>query len=335
MAAAKRILFSPLDWGLGHATRCVPLIRRELALGHEVVLAASGRSAKLLQKTFPQLELHEIPGYDVHYSRNNLFILNLLTQIPKLFRAVRKERKWLNELLEKRSFDLVVSDNRYGMFSAKTRCVIITHQVFPITPKPLKRLTHSLVMRYLRKFDEVWIPDYAGDQNLAGLLCHGSMPFQPRFIGPLSRFESEINTDLHTTDSPEILALISGPEPQRTILQEILTEQLLSTGKTCWIVSGVPEKEVEFQEGKLRIFPHLQDRELSAAILKARTIICRSGYSTLMDLHALGKKAILIPTPGQSEQEYLAAHFRERFGWTFLAQDELTTRLPSFLKESN
>jgi len=325
MTRQPRVLIAPLDWGLGHATRCVPLIKQYLREGYEVVLAGSGRSALLLKRFFPNLTLHEIPGYDVHYQEKGSFILHLLRQIPKIIRAVKAEHDWLNELLQREPFDLIISDNRFGLHTTRTRTVIITHQVFPSSPPLLRRLTYWQVWHYLRKFDECWVPDLPGDNNLSGSLAHGKMPLPVKYIGALSRFSNQPLSSSAPSDWPEVLALISGPEPQRSILQEKMETAFKSSGKRCWIVSGTPESEATSEQGAVKIFPHLDDQQMMGAILHAGVIFCRSGYSSLMDLHVLGKKAVLIPTPGQTEQEYLATHFRDRFGWKILSQDAIQT----------
>lgn len=331
MDTPQRILFAPLDWGLGHATRCIPLIRRELERGNEVVLAGSGRSAALLRKAFPQLTLHEIPDYDVQYQKKGSFILRLLMQLPKIFRAVRDEHRWLEEFLEKQPVDLIVSDNRYGMHSRKAKSVIISHQVFPIAPGIFSGLTQFTVNRHLNRFDEVWIPDFEGSDNLAGKLCHGKIPANTRYIGPLSRFTS--STDASPDGAPEILVLVSGPEPQRTIFFEKVTAVLKQGNYRAWIISGTPEQEEIAQRGTLTIYPHMEDDSLQRAITHAKLIICRSGYTTLMDLHALKRKAWLVPTPGQTEQEYLAVHFHDAFGWKMIRQGQLEIELPALLRE--
>jgi hypothetical protein len=329
MNTPQRILFAPLDWGLGHATRCIPLIKRELERGNEVVLAGSGRSAALLRKAFPRLTLHEIPDYDVQYQKKGSFVLRLIMQLPKIFRAVRDEHQWLEEFLEKEHVDLIVSDNRYGMYSRKVKSVIITHQVFPIAPGIFSGLTLFTVKRHLNRFDEIWIPDFEGSNNLAGRLCHGNIPGHAKYIGPLSRFIRPLVSS--PGNSPDILVLVSGPEPQRTIFLEHALAILEAGNCNAWIVSGTPEKKGMQQRGTLTIYPHLDDEALTNAIICAKQIICRSGYTTLMDLHALGREAVLIPTPGQTEQEYLAAHFRATFGWHVIRQERMETELPEFL----
>jgi hypothetical protein len=329
MTTPQRILFAPLDWGLGHATRCIPLIRRELECGNQVVLAGSGRSAALLRKAFPNLTLHEIPDYDVQYQKKGSFVLRLIMQLPKIFRAVRDEHQWLEEFLEKEHVDLIVSDNRYGMYSRKVKSVIITHQVFPIAPGILSGLTQLMVNRHLNRFDELWIPDFGGADNLAGRLCHGKIPPHAKYIGPLSRFIPPAVTS--PGDAPDVIVLVSGPEPQRTIFLEHAIAILSEGRHNAWIVSGTPEQEGTQQLGTLTIYPHLGDEALTRAITLAKQIVCRSGYTTLMDLHALGRNAVLIPTPGQTEQEYLAAHFHDTFGWPVIRQERIVTELPALL----
>ena len=332
MMKRQRILFAPLDWGLGHATRCIPLIRKELDTGNEVILAASGRSASLLRKAFPTIGVHAIPDYGVHYPSKGWLLGRLILQVPAIMKAIRAEHVWLDEFLKREQIDLVVSDNRYGMYSRRTRSVIITHQLFPVVPPLLSGITRRLVMRHLSRFDEVWIPDYPGEENLSGTLCHGKLPLHARFIGPLSRFPAD-SPVTRPTNAPRALALVSGPEPQRTIFLEQLREVLSALPMNSWIAEGSPESDAIRQEGALTIFPHLSDEQFTEAIRLADVIICRSGYTTLMDLHTLGRDAWLVPTPGQTEQEYLAHHFSSKYAWQVIPQEDIVRELPERLAE--
>lgn len=120
------------------------------------------------------------------------------------------------------------------------------------------------------------------------------------------------------------LAVLSGLEPHRTILQERLTKRFLASGERSLIVEGKPERDIQIcQRENITVVSHLPDHELYQALNTARTIYCRSGYSTVMDLVAIGiSDAILIPTPGQTEQEYLAEHLSSK-GFQTLRQEEV------------
>lgn len=312
----QRILVAPLDWGLGHASRCIPLIRKWLLEGHEVVLAADGRPAALLAKEFPSLTMLPLNGYHIRYSATLPLEISLLQQLPKFLRAIRQEKAWLHELLQTEKFDLIVADNRYGLHHPSTYNILITHQLFVQVPRSLFFLTsliHNRMIRWIKRFDECWIPDEPGELSLSGALSQkGTLPANARFIGRLSRFPGPIQI---AAPAYEHVILLSGPEPQRTLLENLLRQEAESLSTSTLIVQGRPELEEDFTRGHLRTVSHLDDTALASVLQHAQHITCRSGYSTLMDLLSLGCKATLIPTPGQTEQLYLAHRMKELYGW--------------------
>ncbi|MGX5818215.1 glycosyltransferase [Chitinophaga lutea] len=310
----KKILIAPLDWGLGHATRDIPLIRELLNAGCEVLIAAEGKHAALLSAEFPELTVLPLPGYGISYSRKGIFFgLKIARQVPRIIRAVRSEQAWLRRVVDEHGISAVISDNRFGLYHDRIPTVFITHQLLIKTPfgGPAEKLLQQINYRYIRRYTHCWIPDFAGKTNLAGELAHpADIPANARYIGCLSRFE----TNPAVRRQYDILALISGPEPQRTNLETLLLRQLRETpGVKALVVSGKPgEKERrEVSPGIVQV-SHLGANDLNEAMLAAGIVISRSGYTTLMDLAKLGKNAILIPTPGQSEQEYLGKFLRKQ-----------------------
>ena len=317
-----RILIAPLDWGLGHATRCVPIIGELQELGCEVVLAADGKVAKLLALEFPAIEIRNLQGYHISYGKKGLF-LSLFLQLPRIFRTIKKENKWLKELLKKERFDFVISDNRPGLFNKKSNCIYITHQLVIQSGKGkwMNNFLQKLHHRYIKKFNTVWIPDLETEKNLAGELSHPVKQLvTPVYIGLLSR--------LSITDSLvanyNLLVLLSGPEPQRTLLEQIIVNQLSSFQGKVLLVRGLPgaTNQLTSTNPDVVIHNHLTATQLQNAIQESELIICRSGYTTLMDLIKLKKKAILIPTPGQPEQEYLAAYMQQQNYFPFVTQQQ-------------
>ena len=305
--STHRILVAPLDWGLGHATRCAPLIDRWLAAGHEVVLASNGRSADWLKARYPQLELlTDIPDYAVTYPSRGPITLHLLKQMVRLRKVVRAEHRWLQRIVVEKNIHQVCSDNRYGLYHAQVPCTLITHQLYLRVPKPFRWMVGKWLNSYLKQFRALWVPDYERDSNLSGLLSHGGIwNKKALFIGPLSRFHSAAVT----VEKPySVVAIVSGPEPTRTRFENQLRTILGQLECSALLVLGKPEEPVQEQKGLLHIVNHLPDSELAAALKSARLVVCRSGYSTLMDLYTLNVKALLVPTPGQSEQEYLAGY---------------------------
>jgi uncharacterized protein (TIGR00661 family) len=309
------ILVCPLDWGIGHATRCVPVIKILLAKGANVIIAADGRPLLVLQQEFPQLVFANFPGYRFSYPHSGSMALKMLIQVPGILQGIRKENKMLQALIDKFHVDAVISDNRFGVFSTRIPSVFITHQLFIRTKWTwgfLEPLLNVLNWRYISRFDACWIPDFEGEDNLSGMLSHyRELPDRFCFIGPQSRFGQ--NDKSQQNQQYDVLALLSGPEPQRTILQEKLIPMLNESGLKCGMVLGTPEKKTgQDSIENLTLFHHLDSESLQNLILSSEIVISRSGYSTVMDLAALGKKAIFIPTPGQTEQEYLAKYFKRK-----------------------
>jgi len=316
-----RILIAPLDWGLGHATRCIPIISYLLAQHVEVVLGSEGRCADLLRKEFPQLEFIRIPGYGVSYPKGSGMAFKIAYQIPKIVRAIKREHTLLKELIRDKNISAVISDNRYGLWSKEIPCVFITHQLIVKSPL-LEKFVRRLNYKYIVRFSECWIPDYAGENNLSGDLSHKFLlPNNAQFIGPLSRFVEEkipSNKVVSGEGVKNILVLLSGPEPQRSLLE---SKMLDSIGKLkednmhlkFTVVQGMTEFDNTRKiSDRLEIISHLTTRDLQSKINSSDLVLCRSGYSTIMDLAALSKKAIFIPTPGQTEQEYLAIYLRDK-----------------------
>ncbi|MEM1323420.1 MAG: glycosyltransferase [Bacteroidota bacterium] len=306
MKTALRILVAPLNWGLGHATRCIPIIQELQRQGASVVLASDGRAARLLSEEFPQLPLFELPSYNISYPSSSM-VWNMALQLPAIAWAVRSEQRFVRKLAREQQLDAIISDNRYGCYVKGLPCVCLTHQLRIKMPWSLLEGPVAWVNRFqLRHFKEIWVPDNAGAPNLSGELSH-DMPSQKiRYIGPLSRLQCYARPLRY-----DVLLLLSGPEPQRSRLEAELLEQAKGLPKLRFLI--VQGKTESYQRGMLHEHieqvSFLTSSSLNDAMLESRLVVSRSGYSTLMDLAALGKSALLIPTPGQTEQEYLAEHF--------------------------
>lgn len=309
----QKILIAPLDWGLGHATRCIPLIDSLLRSGCEVILAGSGLSLQVLKDRFPKLDSFVLPAYAITYSKKGMSPLHLMKQLPRLLKVIWDEHHKLLEVQEALGIDAVISDNRYGLWHPHIPTVIVCHQLQIQLPRSMA-WGDSLVQRFhqklLDKFDACWIPDWETQPNLSGVLSHKPNIKSPvRFIGPLSRFgriEENIQSGIDYS-TVEIAVVLSGPEPQRSILEKILIEQVRSLAHNVIIVQGLPGKRQERQIGNLKLISYLDENELIELYNKARIVVSRSGYSSLMDYASLQiKQLILIPTPGQTEQEYLS-----------------------------
>lgn len=344
----ERVLVAPLDWGLGHATRCIPIIKALQESGKTVLLAGDGPAAQLLQTEFPTLTLLPLRGYHISYAKTGWGLpWQMLAQAPSIFQTIKDEHAWLDAMIEEQQIDLVISDNRYGLYSTKIPCVLITHQLtikmpFAWLERHVQKIHYSLINR----FHTCWVPDAKGELNLGGELSHPiKMPAIPvKWMGLLSRFapskspEVEVQTANDATPPfvYQYCFLLSGPEPQRTLLENIILKNIEGLKEPMVLVRGLPSNTTDSLTNtapnplpaslpqQLTVYPHLPAAELAQLIMSSEWIICRSGYSTLMDLAALNKSAILIPTPGQTEQTYLAQQLAAQGLATAVAQSRFS-----------
>jgi uncharacterized protein (TIGR00661 family) len=320
-AQSPHILVAPLDWGLGHATRCITIIYELINAGCHVSVAADGKTAILLKKEFPDLNLLPLKGYHIHYSRSpKWFFFSLLIQFPRIFITIQKEHRWLKKNIRLHKFDAVISDNRFGLHSSKVPSVYITHQLNISTGFRVTDWIAGKIHRYyISKFDRCWIPD-AETNGLAGKLSHSkTVTSNVEYVGPLSRFvvmnDAKIKYD--------VLILLSGPEPQRSIFEQLIVKQLHDFEGNVFMVRGLPGESVSIPEFKnVTIKNHLAAGDLNEIISQSRLVICRSGYTSVMDLVKLHKKAIFVPTPGQGEQEYLASYLLQKHLFYSVMQDK-------------
>ncbi|MDA7501792.1 glycosyl transferase family 28 [Chitinophagales bacterium] len=310
----------------------MPIIQAFLDRDHEVILASDGESLDLLRTEYPQLESLVLPSYEVTYGSSLGFQWAILSQIPKFLRTIKKEQKVLADYLKANPVDQLISDNRWGCYSADCPSVFMTHQLFlKLGPrqKYLEKLLARFQARFLKRFTSCWVPDFEGSDNLSGDLSHPkkSSPYTIpiSFIGPLSRFslfsvnERRTRRSDNETKESQLLFLLSGPEPARSIFETLIVKQLYESGEKAVLVRGTKQgRPLAVVPPDLEIHELLSARELYPLIQQAKMIVCRSGYSSVMDMICLNKKAILVPTPGQTEQEYVADHLMSNplFGTT-------------------
>jgi len=315
----KNILVAPLHWGLGHATRCIPIIHALLDSGYRVTLASDGAALALLKIEFPQLECLELPPYNIQYTRKGVFLkLKLLFTLPQIRKTILEEKKFIIGLVKEGKIDGIISDNRLGINSKKVPSVFITHQLNVLSGST-SWLSSKAHQRIIMKFNECWVPDLDGPGSLSGKLGHLKKHRIPvKYIGPLSRMKPQ-----QLPIKYAVLCLLSGPEPQRSILEEKLIKIFRGSGKKVVIVRGVVEEVVRKQEdSNLTVINFLPSKELEKLINESDLVICRSGYTTIMDLAVMGKKAFFIPTPGQYEQQYLAERLASKNVVPFCKQEE-------------
>lgn len=311
MQRRKKILIAPLDWGLGHATRCIPVINALLEQNCRVVVAGSGRSLALLKKEFPGLSFYHLPSYNPVYPSTSSMITAMALQLPRFAWAMFREYYEVQKIIKQENIDAVISDNRYNCYSASVKSVIITHQTNILMPAGWSRLQNTVNKinhHLLKRFNECWIPAPPDTPFSELMRVPDNLTIQ--YIGYLSRF----NTPQLHQKPIDLCVICSGPEPQRTIFEKLVLKQLKETNLNAIVVKGKPEtlNPLFSKTETLTVANYMLQEELSETIQKSKTVMARSGYSTVMDLMRLNAHAIFVPTPGQTEQEYLSQVLKEQ-----------------------
>lgn len=298
-----KIFFPVLNWGLGHASRSLPLIRTYLKDGHEVIVASDGEALSMLRKELPDQKVLQLPGYGIHYS-SKYMPFNMLRYGPGMLRTMKTENELTAAIAKREKLDCIISDNRYGCYHPEVPSALITHQLQVFTGQKLLDIYIRRQIRgWCRKFSEIWIPDQIPPENITGDLSGvDTSPVPKYYLGIISELKSK-----PTKNQYDAVAVISGPEPQRSHFEEIVINQLSSIPGEYAVVCGQPGTSDTIRaEKNITIIPYLTRAQLSGLLDKTEVVISRSGYTTLMDLARTGHKAILCPTPGQYEQIYLA-----------------------------
>lgn len=302
------VFVSALDWGLGHATRILPIIHKYHSANNKVIIGASARQAVIYQEFFPDIEILSFNSFSPKYAARKDQLWQAFLSIPKFAFSILIEHHQLKKIVKEYKVDLVISDNRYGLFSSKARSIFVGHQItikLPASISWLKGIVNLINLGLINRFDECWIPDVEGPESLSGDLSRASQKLKIpiKYMGIQSRFSLVKATQLE--EVPDLLVLISGPEKQRTVFEDLMIQALQKRDESLryLIVRGLPENKGNMLPNSIN---HGNSETLKALIQQSKYIICRSGYSTLMDLKYLQRSALLVPTPGQTEQEYLA-----------------------------
>jgi len=304
----KTILIAPLNWGLGHATRCIPIIRALENNNYIPILASDGVALELLRKEFPHLQSLELPSYQIEYAANGAnFKWKIIKNSPKMIRAILEEKKIIQNWIKNYAIDGVISDNRLGVFSKKIPSVFITHQLNVMTGNTTW-LTSKIHQSIIKKYTACWVPDHAGTPNLTGKLGHVDNPnLKAQYIGPLSRLQKKLLPKKY-----DLMVILSGPEPQRGMLEKHLKIEIVKYSGSVIFIEGIIEAKQKIATiGNVTYYNYMNSIELEQAFNESEMVLCRSGYTTIMDLAQLRKKAFFIPTPGQYEQEYLAKKMKK------------------------
>lgn len=327
------ILICPLEWGLGHAARMIPVARELKDSGHRVIIGSGKKHAALFRSEIKDLEYINFSGFSPSYSSFLPQYLVLLFNIPVLIFHIIRENFRLRKIVDDSNIDIVISDNRFGLWNKKIRSVYVTHMPripFPRLFRFLEPVGIAVHRFIIRKYDLCFIPDLPGEPNLTGRLSHGVKTGKNmRYIGILSRFSPTGKISGETVSKSGTTVILSGPEPQRSILKNKLYSLLEMTDDQAVFLEGNPEKvNLESKRGKITFMSHPEGDEMKRILMNSNRIICRPGYTTLMELVSLGKNAIVIPTPGQTEQEYLAQYLSQMKWFTNLKQNKAVSLLP-------
>jgi len=326
LARNYNILICPLEWGLGHAGRMIPLASELLERQNNVFIGTGKEHADFFRNELPGLTYIDFPGFRTGYSRYLPQYIAVLLKTPLLFYHIIAEHIRLKNIIHENNIDIVISDNRMGLWNRKIKSVYITHQPVVPLPKELKFLEWIGILFhrfFIRKYSFCFIPDLPGEINFSGRLTHDvKLPGNTRFIGILSRFTSRSSSSpdnkaryLHNT------LILSGPEPQRGILREKIVMALGQDELPTVILEGKPGNSREYvRSGNIISYNHLPADEMQDIITGSEHIVTRSGYTTVMELISLNCTALLIPTPGQTEQEYLAEYLSGKGWFTTLQQ---------------
>ncbi len=326
----KTILIAPLNWGLGHATRCIPIIKALQENNYIPIIASDGIALELLKKEFPYIKTLKLPSYQIEYAKNGKdFKWKLLKNMPKMIQAIWNEKKKVNKWIKKYEIGGIISDNRLGVFSKKVPSVFITHQLNVMTGNTTW-FTSKLHQNIIKKYAECWIPDFEEIPNLSGKLGHIKKPyFELKYIGPLSRMKKKETPKVY-----DLMVILSGPEPQRGLLEEKLKIEVQNyTGKVVFIKGIIERVQKKEQIENVTFYNFMNTRQLEKTFNESETVLCRSGYTTIMDLAKLEKKAFFIPTPGQYEQEYLAEKLKKEGLVPFANQEDF--KIENLLEVAN
>jgi uncharacterized protein (TIGR00661 family) len=326
--SSKNILITPLGWGLGHAARMIPLALKLKEMNHNITIAGNKDCLALFRKETKGFNLIMFSGFTMRYSRYFPSYVTILVRLPLLIYHSFREHFKIKNLIAENKIDIIISDNRFGCWNNSVKSVYVTHQLrilFPFPFRFIEPLGIAFHRGIIKKYDSCFIPDFPGEINISGDLSHNMiLPPNVRYIGLLSRFVSGSNTPKKNKDSiPYITIILSGPEPQKSILRKKLIDLLKLTSLKAFVFEGKPGIENK-NEKDIRIISmnHLPLIQMRDIITGSKNIICRAGYTTIMEMMSLKQTALLIPTPGQTEQEYLAGYLSRKGWFSFASQNE-------------
>jgi len=323
-----KIIYGVCSWGLGHATRSLPVIRKLIEEGNDLAIISNGRALELLKKELGKdIEYFDIQDYPMLLSENSRqFMAKSVIYWPAFIKRMESGLQKLQKILENRKCDKIISDGRYDIYSRKIPSFFISHQIRIMNPlriKMFERGSEIFNLFFFKRFAGVIVPDYKED-DLSGDLSHNLHRIDENklhYVGVLSDFKKK-----KTKKDIDYLISLSGPEPQRTLLENKLFSQIDNlTGKIV-VTLGTTEKNQKLNKNNIQIYSFLKKEGRIDFLNKTKLVVSRSGYSTIMDLAVIGTKALLIPTPGQIEQEYLGQYHNKKGTFYSVNQDKINLK---------
>ena len=332
MKKKYNILVCPLEWGLGHTGRMIPLVKRLQERQNNIFIGAGKEHQSLFRNELQGLTYIDFQGFKPGYSRFLPQYLALLLKTPLLFYHMLTEHIRLKHIIHDNEIDIVISDNRFGLWNKKIKSVYVTHLAVIPLPEKLKCLEWIGVRFhrfFISKYSFCFIPDLPGELNVSGRLTHEvRLTENIRFIGILSRFENKLSSRENKAGFKHNTLILSGPEPQRGIFRQKIVEILRHSGIPIVILEGKPGNSTEVTtSGNIISYNHLPSNEMQNIISESESIITRSGYTSIMELISLNCSALIVPTPGQTEQEYLAGYLSAKGWFATVSQKKLKVGL--------
>jgi uncharacterized protein (TIGR00661 family) len=325
-----KVLYGVCSWGLGHATRSLPIMRKLIAEGNELTIVSHGRSLELLKMELGESAKYvDCEDYPLPYTeKSKVFLLRFCWFAPRLIKSMIAEHKKIVKYVDSNKFDIIISDNRYGVFHRNVPSFFITHQLRVIAPARIKLIENSwekFNYYFQNYFQNIMVPDYE-ENGISGDLSHNLNLLNSKkvvYFGIMSDFKKA-----SVSEDVDFLFSISGPEPQRQVMEDLIIDQLnningkivLSLGRK---LDDNGEKKMDSLNSNIKLYPFLPGQERELLMNKSKIIVSRSGYSTLMDVYALDKKALFVPTPQQTEQQYLAKYHEEMGNFLYVNQEEI------------
>jgi len=318
----KKVLIGVFDWGLGHATRDTPLIEEILRRGYKLDILSTGRALVLLKKKFGnRCRYFDVPSIDAPYPKHKYFVFSFTVSIPEMLFSINQARRLSAKIISKEKYDIVISDCRYDVYDKPNNSYLINHQVRFDCPSFGEKAAEKWLASRYKKYKYVLVPDFQKN-NLTGRLSHNLLYVKGKklkYVGILSQVKQrKLDQDI------DYFISISGPEPQRTALEKVMRAKLNKLKGKIVVALGKPEIEKTSSGKNIQIYGYLDSIKQEEMMNRSKFIICRSGYTTVMELTELGnKKVLFIPTPGQTEQVYLAKLYEKKKYFHFVEQQNL------------